>query len=313
MLRSSISVSFCFELRLDCRIDWTTRGRMQPMSKSKPGPQVKMDRPLAPWREKLHEIIFEADTFGGKAFDVALLIAICVSIIAVSLETVPGFSKYQAIFNRIEWTVTILFTIEYALRLICVRRPLRYIFSFYGIVDFLSILPTYLQLLGPGPSSFAMVRSLRLLRVFRVLKVVPLLSEAEVLYRAFWLARAKIVVFFAAVLVTVTIMGTLMYEVENRFDENSVFDSIPQSMYWAIVTMTTVGYGDIVPKTDAGKFLSAILILLGYSLIIVPTGFVSAEIVKRDARIISTRSCTHCIAEGHDLDAKYCKYCGEKL
>ena len=224
---------------------------------STPSPRQKgaPDRPLAPWREKLHEIIFEADTFAGKAFDVGLLIGICVSIIAVSLETVPRFSDHQVIFNRIEWTVTILFSIEYVLRLLCVRKPLRYATSFYGIVDLLSILPTYLQLLGPGPSSFAMVRSLRLLRVFRVLKVVPLLSEAEVLYRAFWNARAKIVVFFASVLVTITIMGTLMYEVENRFDEDSVFDSIPQSMYWAIVTMTTVGYGtSSLAPTQASSF-----------------------------------------------------------
>lgn len=265
------------------------------------------------WRENLRRVIFEADTTAGKLFDIGLLLAILCSILVVSLSTLQGITEKQLLLlQKIEWIVTILFTIEYVLRLICVENPKKYAKSFYGIIDLISILPSYIAILFPLAPNFAIVRSLRLLRVFRVLKLVNLLSESEVLYKAFWDARSKIVVFFATVLVVITIMGTLMYEVEHH-QEDSGFTSIPQSMYWAIVTMTTVGYGDIVPETTAGKFLSAILILLGYSLIIVPTGFVSANLARTNKIYISTRTCKHCITEGHDIDAKYCKYCGEEM
>jgi voltage-gated potassium channel len=185
--------------------------------------------------------------------------------------------------------------------------------SFFGIVDLLSILPTYLAWFIQGPRSFAVLRSLRLLRVFRIFKLARFLSEADVLSRAIWEARAKVVVFFSTVLIAVTITGTAMYEIESRM-EASQFTSIPQSVYWAIVTMTTVGYGDVVPQSPLGKLLSALLILLGYSLIIVPTGFVSAELASsKTFRRTTTQACPHCMGEGHDDDASHCKYCGGHL
>ena len=271
---------------------------------------------VTPWRVKLHEVIFEADTAAGKAFDVALLIAILVSILAVSLETVDSVQqRYGDVLVAIEWTITVLFTIEYVLRLLCVASPWRYAKSFFGIVDLLAILPTYLSVLLPGSQSFVVIRSLRLLRVFRVFKLAHFLSEAAALRRAVWQARGKIVVFLTTVLIAVSIMGSAMYVVENVDAPSEQFTSIPQGMYWALVTMTTVGYGDIVPETPLGKLLAALLIILGYSLIIVPTGFVSAELVgaKMTTRPVSTQTCANCMQEGHDVDAAFCKYCGERL
>ena len=271
---------------------------------------------LSPWRTKLHEVIFEADTRAGKAFDVALLIAILISVVTVSLETVePVQRRYGDLLMAIEWTITILFTIEYVLRLLCVGNPWRYATSFFGIVDLLAIVPTYLSVMIPGSQSFAVIRSLRLLRVFRIFKLGHFLSEASALRRAVWQARGKIVVFLTTVLIAVSIMGSAMYVVENFDQPSEQFTSIPQGMYWAVVTMTTVGYGDIVPETALGKFLAAILIILGYSLIIVPTGFVSAELVgaKLTARPVSTQTCSSCMREGHDVDATCCKYCGTRL
>jgi voltage-gated potassium channel len=271
---------------------------------------------FAPWRAKLHEVIFEADTRAGKAFDVALLIAIMVSIVAVSLETVePVQQRYGNVLTATEWTITILFTIEYVLRLLCVASPWRYATSFFGVVDLLAIVPTYLSVLIPGSQSLVVIRSLRLLRVFRVFKLGHFLTEAAALRRAVWQARGKIVVFLTTVLIAVSIMGSAMYLVENADQPSEQFTSIPQGMYWAIVTMTTVGYGDIVPETAIGKFLAAILIILGYSLIIVPTGFVSAELVgaKLATRPVSTQTCASCMLEGHDVDAKFCKDCGARL
>jgi voltage-gated potassium channel len=266
----------------------------------------------AAWRDKLYEIIFEADTRAGQWFDIALLAAILISVTVVCLETVYEIAiAYRPWFVRAEWTLTILFTIEYVLRLICVRRPLGYVTSFYGIIDLVSFLPTYIS----GFSSFAIVRSFRLLRVFRVLKLIHLTSESEDLGAAVWRARGKIVVFLSVVFITVTIAGTAMYEVERHYDSaGTQFTSIPQSIYWAIVTMTTVGYGDIVPQTTLGKVLSALLILVGYSLIIVPTGFVSAEAVQsRKKPRISTQTCPYCLGEHHQADAVYCRLCGQPL
>lgn len=268
--------------------------------------------PRAAWRDKLYEIIFEADTRAGQLFDIGLLIAILFSVGIVCLETVEDFGQtYSAWFYYAEWAVTILFTIEYILRLICVRRPLGYVTSFYGIVDLVSFLPTYVGDFG----SFAVVRSFRLLRVFRILKLIHLTGEAEDLGSAVWRARGKIIVFLSVVFITVTIAGTAMYEVERYYNEQETqFTSIPQSIYWAIVTMTTVGYGDIVPETTVGKVLSALLILVGYSLIIVPTGFVSAEAIdNRKRRRITTQTCPYCLAEGHQADAVYCRLCGKAL
>jgi voltage-gated potassium channel len=271
---------------------------------------------FAPWRTKLHEVIFEADTRAGKAFDVVLLIVILVSIVTVSLETVePVQRRYGGLLVAIEWTITVLFSIEYVLRLLCTGNPWRYATSFFGIVDLLAIVPTYLSVLIPGSQSLAVIRSLRLLRVFRIFKLGHFLSEAASLRRAVWQARGKIVVFLTTVLITVSIMGSAMYLVENFDRPSEQFTSIPQGMYWAVVTMTTVGYGDIVPETALGKFLAAILIILGYSLIIVPTGFVSAELVgaKLTTRPVSTQTCSNCMHEGHDVGATFCKDCGARL
>jgi voltage-gated potassium channel len=279
-------------------------------------------------RERIHEIIFGADTFFGVLFDVVLLIAIICSITVLCFETVPGIGcpnaegdgSYQSELKFLSWFFTGLFTIEYGFRVYCVKRPWKYIWSFWGVVDLLAFLPDYLMLLPAFGSSnfhsrgFSVIRSLRLLRVFRIFRLGWFQFEADDLANAIWNARAKIVVFLAVVMIIVTVVGTLMYEIENAISDTSKFTSIPDGIYWAIVTMTTVGFGDIVPTTVAGKFLSAVLILIGYSLIIVPTGFVSAEIIdSRRKSNVSTRSCASCVSEGHDSDAIYCKYCGEIL
>ncbi len=280
-------------------------------------PSSSSSKTVAPWRQKLHEIIFEADTAAGKFFDIILLVAILLSIVVVSLETVEGFDRYDSAFKATEWVLTILFTLEYVLRLLCVPRPTRYATSFFGLVDLFSILPTYLTLFDVGTRSLVVIRAFRLLRAFRVFKLARMLSEAATMRQALWAARGKIVVFLATVLIVVTVAGVAMYVIENTLasaSEPSQFTSIPQAMYWAIVTMTTVGYGDIVPKTHLGKLLSALLIMVGYSLIIVPTGFVSAELVSsRLSRPVSTQACPHCMAEGHEYDAVHCKRCGGHL
>lgn len=266
---------------------------------------------LSPWRRRLHEIIFEADTRAGKAFDVALLFAIVASIVAVMLDSVDRYgTRFDAELRALEWGFTALFTVEYVLRLISVKRPLRYVFSFFGLVDLLAILPTYLGLFIAGAESLLVLRSLRLLRIFRVLKLGRYLSEANVLRDALRSSGPKIVVFLGTVLSLVVIVGTLMYLIEG---EEHGFTSIPRSMYWAIVTMTTVGYGDIAPQTVLGQALAAAVMILGYSIIAVPTGIVSAELGKAGMRRISTQACSECSAEGHDVDAKHCKYCGAEL
>jgi voltage-gated potassium channel len=261
----------------------------------------------------VYRVIFETDTPAGKSFDIGLLIAILVSVVAVSLETVdtidPGLRKMLVVA---EWCFTVMFAIEYVLRLLSVRRPTRYARSFFGVIDLLSFLPTYLSLLGPGTQVLVVLRTMRLLRVFRILELAEFLSEAEILGKAVWQARAKVIIFLLTVLIAVTITGTAMYLVE-RNEENSQFTSIPQAMYWAVVTMTTVGYGDVVPYTPLGKIFSAVLILLGYSLIIVPTGFVSAELVTRVSRASSQRECPNCSARYHQDDAKFCRHCATEL
>jgi voltage-gated potassium channel len=281
----------------------------------------------------MHDVIFESDTPAGWAFDVALLVAILCSVAVVSIETLPAYADgSNTALYRLEWLLTILFTIEYLARLSCARRPLRYAVSFWGIIDLLSILPTYagLFITDGKAGTFVILRSIRLLRAFRVLKLWRMLDDAEELSQAIWKARRKIVVFLIVVLVAVTISGTLMYFIENvvpqllagdsltaeqELELQSQFNSIPQSMYWAIVTMTTVGYGDIVPQTTAGKFISAALILLGYSLIIVPSGFVTAELTSRDGKRVPRASteCSRCRTQEHRSDAVYCYRCGERL
>jgi voltage-gated potassium channel len=266
---------------------------------------------MAPWRQRLHEIIFEADTPVGKAFDVALLIAILLSVLSVSLETVDTIdARYHPLLESAEWLFTILFTIEYVLRLICVRKPRRYALSFYGIIDLVAVLPSYLTLFIPGAQQFMVIRALRLLRVFRIFKLGRYLTEASALRQAIWASRAKITVFLASILIIVLIMGAAMHLIEGG---ETGFDSIPQSMYWAIVTMTTVGYGDVAPLTPLGKALAAVVMVLGYSFIIVPTGIVSAELAVAAMRPVSTQACPDCAREGHDVNAKHCKFCGAEL
>jgi len=263
------------------------------------------------WRLRLHEIIFEADTPAGKWFDVILIVSIILSVITVMLDSIVTIKMvYGDLLLSVEWFFTLLFTIEYFLRLICVVRPLRYAFSFFGVVDFLAIVPTYLSLLLPGSQYMVVIRILRVLRVFRVLKLAQYLQEARFLMYALRQSRRKITIFLFAVLTIVVILGSLMYIIE---DKESGFTSIPRCVYWAIVTLTTVGYGDISPKTNLGQALAAIIMILGYSMIAVPTGIVSVEIAEASKQKISTQACPQCSAEGHDSDAQYCKFCGSKL
>jgi voltage-gated potassium channel len=255
-------------------------------------------------------VIFEADTPAGRAFDVCLLVAILVSVIAVMLESVTGIRReYGGVLRAVEWTLTIVFTIEYALRLVAVDRPWRYARSFFGLVDLLAVVPTYLALLLPAAQSLMVIRAIRLLRVFRILKLAHFLGEAQQLVQALRASRRKITVFLGGVVTSVVIMGALMYLVEG---EEHGFTSIPTSMYWAVVTMTTVGYGDVAPKTPLGQFLAAALMILGYAIIAVPTGIVSVELAKT-GRAVSRQACPACGAEGHDVDATHCKYCGAHL
>ena len=268
---------------------------------------------VAPWKDRLHQIIFEADTPAGKAFDVALIIAICLSVGVVVLSTTQSGQQdpLKSIYLTLEWVFTILFTVEYITRIIIVRRPLRYIFSFYGIIDLLSILPAFIGLVVPHGERLLVVRTLRLLRIFRVFKLARYLSEATALKRALIVSRHKIAVFITTVLIVVLIASALMHIVEGNAG-NPDFDSMPNAMYWAIITMTTVGYGDVTPITGVGKATTAILVLIGYSLIIVPTGILSAEMAQRRAPITS-RSCPHCMTEGHAEHARFCQDCGEPL
>ena len=268
------------------------------------------EEPAGGWRHAIHEIVFESETPAGRAFDVTVISLILLSVTIVMLESVRGVRDvFGPELLLIEWTLTILFTFEYLLRLIAVRRPFRYIFSFYGLVDLLAILPTYLSLFIPGTQYFLAVRILRLMRIFRILKLSEYTSEARIITSALSASRKKIFVFLVAILTIVTVVGSMMYVVEG--EENGFVD-IPTSIYWAIVTMTTVGYGDLSPKTGLGKFLASIVMILGYGILAVPTGIVTAELT-RAGRPQSTHVCPECHAEPHDIDALHCKYCGTKL
>jgi voltage-gated potassium channel len=258
----------------------------------------------------LHEVIFEADTPAGKAFDIALLIAIVISVAIMIFDSTEPAARYGGLIYAVEWTFTILFTAEYGLRLASVRRPWRYAFSFFGIIDLLAILPTYLSLFVAGWQSMLVIRALRLLRIFRILKIARYVGELTALSAAIRATRAKIAVFLLSVLTLVLIVGTLMYVVEGQA---SGFTSIPRSMYWAIVTVTTVGYGDIAPVTPLGQGIASVAMILGYSLIIIPTGIFSVELVNASRRQITTQNCPDCSREGHDADALHCKHCGAPL
>ncbi len=272
---------------------------------------MKSESRLHQLRERLHEIIFEADTPEGKAFDVGLIAAILASVLVVMLESVPEIhDRWGGLLYAVEWIFTVLFTVEYLLRLYSVRLPWKYATSFFGIVDLLSILPTYLSLFVAGTQSLLVIRALRLLRVFRIFRLVKYSRAGLVIMQAMRSSRPKILVFFIFVVLLVTIIGAVMYLVEGG-QEGSQFTSIPRSVYWAIVTLTTVGYGDITPITPLGQFLSAIVMILGYSVIAVPTGIVTAELFQ--ARRTNTQACRYCAREGHDDDAVFCKYCGARL
>ena len=267
---------------------------------------------LPGWRGKLHEIIYEADTPKGKIFDVALIIAIALSVGAVMLESVAPVARRIGTFLFVfEWFLTVLFTVEYVLRLVAVKRPLRYVTSFFGIVDLLAIAPSYLSLVFPGTRILLVIRILRVLRVFRVLKLVRHIKAARMLLQALKASRVKISVFLYTVLTCVVILGSLMYVIEGP---EHGFTSIPVGIYWAIVTLTTVGFGDITPQTAVGQTLSAVVMIMGYGMIAVPTGIVSVEMANQaQQEPISTQACPSCSKEGHDSDARHCKYCGHEL
>jgi len=264
-------------------------------------------------KEILHEVIFEADTPEGKLFDIVLLIMIVLSVIAVCVETIPSISPRAIdLLHIFEWIFTAFFTIEYILRLYTVYKPWKYATSFYGIIDLLAILPAYLSLILAGTHSLMVIRAIRLLRVFRIFKMASFLSQGNVIIKSLRSSMAKIAVFLYFVLLIVCIFGAVMYLVEGG--TNPSFDSIPRSIYWSIVTLTTVGYGDIAPSTAMGQFLSSVLMIVGYAVIAVPTGIVSSEIIKSSKSTkLNTQSCRYCSKEGHDNDAEFCKYCGEPL
>lgn len=278
---------------------------------SRAKPSHALLKPKHPWKARAHEVIFEADTRAGRLFDVALLLCIVLSVAAVLLESVPSVRQsYGVWLKTTEWVFTILFTVEYFLRLWCVGRPMAYATSFFGLVDLLAILPNWLSLLLPGAQYMLVIRGLRLLRVFRVLKLIQYLTEANHLLRALRASRRKILVFLLAVLTLVLLFGAVIYLIEG---EENGFSSIPLSMYWAIVTLTTVGYGDISPQTWLGQAVASLLMILGYGIIAVPTGIVTFEMARTPEREVSTQACPECAAEGHDPDAVHCKYCGARL
>ncbi|MCB9845498.1 MAG: ion transporter [Phycisphaeraceae bacterium] len=265
---------------------------------------------VAPWRQRLYEIIFEADTPAGKAFDVVVLVLIVVSVLAVMLESVrPIDEAYHRELRALEWTITGLFTLEYGLRLICARRPTRYARSFFGVIDLLAIVPTYLSLFLAGTQGLMVVRALRLLRAFRVFKLARYLQESQQLMRALRASMRKILVFLFAVVTIVIIVGTLMYVIESP--TNPAFSSIPRGVYWAIVTLTTVGFGDITPQSVVGQVLASVVMIMGYGIIAVPTGIVSVEIAR--AARARPRICPACTLSGHESDARFCRGCGGDL
>ncbi|WP_375324691.1 ion transporter [Flagellimonas sp. GZD32] len=276
------------------------------------------------WKNTLHEVIYEADTPAGKMFDIILFILIIFSVILVMLESIDDFDEhYHGTLLTLEWAVTIFFTLEYIARLISIKKPLRYVFSFYGIIDFLSTIPLYLSYILAGSQVLLAVRAFRLLRIFRILKLVKFIGEASQLQSALRASRTKIAVFIYVVLILSVILGTLMYIVEG---DDAGFTSIPRSIYWTIVTLTTVGYGDIAPQSNLGQFLATVIMILGYGIIAVPTGIVSAEFAKSKKSPkeeanddgthyvhVNTQACPSCGIEGHRDDATHCFNCGHVL
>ncbi len=262
-------------------------------------------------RKKLYEIVFGTDTFAGKLFDIVLIIFILVSVLCVILDSVPRFHKnYKEIFIILEWFFTIAFTIEYFLRIYITDKPIKYIFSFFGIVDLISFIPTYLSLFIANTHYLLVIRVLRLLRIFRILKLLSYIKQGEIILIALKQSKNKILVFLFTVINLVIIIGAVMYVIEG---EKNGFTSIPKSIYWAIVTLTTVGYGDISPKTPLGQFLASLIMIIGYSIIAVPTGIVTTEITTAKMKKKNAKICPNCNYKDYEPDSKFCRKCGEKL
>ena len=273
--------------------------------------EIRHTQPLSPLLRKIHDIIFEADTFWGKTFDVALLICIFMSVTTTALDSVEKYHlAYEQFFYIGEWVFTVLFTIEYCLRLYCVAKPIYYAISFFGIIDLLAILPNYVSLFVPGVQFLSVMRILRFFRVFRLFKLVHFTHEVDLMLLSLKRSVKRIAIFTFYVFIIVFCVGSIMYVIEGA--ENG-FTSIPVSVYWAVVTLTTVGYGDISPKTPLGQAFSFFIMLLGYGIIAIPTGIVTSEMVSPKKDKITTQTCPFCCKEGHDADAKYCKYCGKPL
>ncbi len=262
-------------------------------------------------RLHIHEILFESETQRGKFFHVALIWAIIISTLCVILESVETIRNVAGdVLIFLEWSFTVLFTVEYVLRIISVRVPWRYMISFLGLIDLMAVLPTYLSILLPGFNVFLVARTLRLLRIFRIFKMVPYLKDAHILMTAIKTSKRKVFLFVYSLIVLAMIMGSMMYVIEG---EENGFTSIPKSMYWSVVTMTTVGYGDMTPKTSSGQFIAVDLMLMGYGIFAVPTGIFSVELARTMKALASTRACNDCGKQGHDNDAEFCKFCGGKL
>ena len=272
---------------------------------------MEEQKPTAKWKHRIHEIIYEADTKGGKIFDVILLIAILASVLLVMLESVSSIdAKYHDLLNISEWVITILFSIEYILRLVSIKKPLKYVFSFYGIIDLLSTIPKYLSFVLVGSHNLIALRALRLLRIFRILKLARYIGASNRLLVALRASRTKIAVFLFFLVIICIILGTVMYMIEG---EENGFTSIPRSVYWAIVTLTTVGYGDIAPNTPIGQVIASAIMILGYSIIAIPTGIVSSEITKADSVNTNTQCCPNCLMHDHRDNAGFCYNCGNKI
>ena len=262
-------------------------------------------------RQRTYHLIFDSDTLAAKGFDIVLIFIILVSVASVILESIPSFNaRFGGPLHQIEWVITIIFTFEYIARIWSHPKPLKYIFSFYGIIDFLAIIPTYLDVILAGAMSLAVIRGLRLLRIFRILKITRYSREGRIIVEALKASRVKILVFLFAVIMVVLVVGTLMYLVEGK---DSGFTSIPAGIYWAIVTLTTVGFGDIIPVTTFGKFIASFVMIMGYGIIAVPTGIVTFEIASSIKTAREIRVCPDCGHGHHDADANFCKSCGAKL
>ena len=277
-----------------------------------PNASEDLGKPLTGWRLQLYTIIFEADTRAGRLFDQALIAVILASVLVVMLDSVQSLDGYlDGMFASLEWLFTLAFTLEYAARLVCVRHPLRYALSFYGLIDLAALLPTYMALFVPEVHALIDVRVLRLLRVFRIFKLTAYMVEFQSLGAALRASRRKVLVFLSAVLMIVLVMGTLMYVVEGPANG---FSNIPTAVYWAITTMTTVGFGDITPKTDLGRLIASVMMLLGWGTLAVPTGIVTAEMTaQRRHPPPTTRTCHECLSEGHLPEARFCHQCGARL